>query len=142
MTLPKTPVILTANDLRSGEVVYWSAQLGWQATIDLAEIFRDISVAQAQVSEIDDPLQRDIVLRKWIDLPQHLYVKDAQGNKYRATFDERQVGETRLSSVQYLKFKCGMVDPVSVGIDKPGLELETELNNEQATALKADLEAA
>jgi len=55
--LPKTPVILTANDLRSGEVVYWSAQLGWQATIDLAEIFRDISVAQAQVSEIDDPLQ-------------------------------------------------------------------------------------
>jgi len=57
MTLPKTPVILTANDLRSGEVVYWSAQLGWQATIDLAEIFRDISVAQAQVSEIDDPLQ-------------------------------------------------------------------------------------
>lgn len=92
--------------------------------------------------EIDDPLQRDIVLRKWIDLPQHLYVKDAQGNKYRATFDERQVGETRLSSVQYLKFKCGLVEPVSVGIDKPGLEIETELNNEQASALKADLEAA
>ena len=57
MTLPKTPVILTANDLRSGEVVYWSAQLGWQATIDLAEIFRDISVAQALVSENDDPLR-------------------------------------------------------------------------------------
>jgi hypothetical protein len=57
MTLPKTPVILTANDLRSGEVVYWSAQLGWQATIDLAEIFRDISVAQAQASENDDPLR-------------------------------------------------------------------------------------
>ena len=57
MTLPKTPVILTANDLRSGEVVYWAAQLGWQATIDLAEIFRDISVAQAQVSENDDPLR-------------------------------------------------------------------------------------
>jgi len=57
MTLPKTPVILTANDLRSGEVVYWSAQLGWQATIDLAEIFTDISVAQARVSENDDPLR-------------------------------------------------------------------------------------
>lgn len=57
MTLPKTPVILTANDLRSGEVVYWSAQLGWQATIDLAEIFTDISVAQGRVSEKDDPLR-------------------------------------------------------------------------------------
>ena len=92
--------------------------------------------------EIDDQLQRDIVLRKWIDLPQHLYVKDAEGNKDRATFDERQVGDTRLSSVQYLKFKCGLVTPGSVGLDKPGLELETELNSEQASALKADLEAA
>ena len=90
--------------------------------------------------EIDDPLQRDLVLRRWLDLPKHLYLRLANGEQARAIFDPRQVGETRLSSVQYLKFRCGDSPPTALGVDLPGMELEQELRAEQRAALAADLD--
>ena len=57
-------------------------------------------------------------------LPASLYVKTASGRKVKATFDARQVGEERLSSVQYLKFDVGGEVPVAVGADHPRLTLE------------------
>jgi len=89
--------------------------------------------------EIDDALQRDIVLRKWLDLPRHIYLKLENGELARAIFDERQVGEDRLSSVQYLKFACPDGDPVAIGLDHPTLEICVELEEEQRAALAADL---
>jgi len=92
--------------------------------------------------EIDDPLQRDIVLRKWLDLPKHLYLGLDNGEKAYAQYDERQVGEDRLSSVQYMKFNCDGHAPTKVGIDLPGLEFDAELSPIQASALRGDLEIA
>ncbi len=89
--------------------------------------------------EIDDALQRDIVLRKWLDLPRHIYLKLDNGELTRAVFDERQVGEDRLSSVQYLKFACANGDPVAIGLDHPSLEICVELKDEERAALTADL---
>ena len=89
--------------------------------------------------EIDDVLQRDIVLRKWLDLPRHIFLQLDNGDRAPATFDERQIGDDRLSSVQYLKFQCGTARPVGIGLDHPALEVSVELNDAQREALAADL---
>jgi len=92
--------------------------------------------------ELDDPEERQEKLTKWLDLPKHLYVKRADGAPAYARYDERQVGDTRVSSVQYLKFTVGKEAPVAVGCDHPDPELnhETPLTPEQRAALQADLE--
>jgi hypothetical protein len=92
--------------------------------------------------ELTDPAERDAKLRAWRRLPEHLYARLADGGRVRASFDHRQVGDDRLSSVQYLKFPVGAEAPVALGSDLPGLELETPLAGEQRAALQADLAAA
>ncbi len=92
--------------------------------------------------ELDDPEERQRKLTRWLALPKHLYVKRGDGTKAYARYDERQVGDTRVSSVQYLKFAVGSEAPVAVGCDHPDPELrhETALTAEQRAALQADLE--
>jgi hypothetical protein len=91
--------------------------------------------------EVDDPAARAEKLARWLALPRHLYAKLEDGTKVRAAFDERQVGDARLSSVQYLKFPVGGRTPVAIGcdIDDPDARGETPLTEEQRTALAADL---
>ena len=89
--------------------------------------------------EIDDPAERAVKLRDWMGLPGSLYVKTASGRRVKATFDARQVGDERLSSVQYLKFDVGGEVPVAVGADHPRLTLEVPLTPAQQQALASDL---
>jgi hypothetical protein len=91
--------------------------------------------------ELDDPTLRADRLTRWLALPSHLYVRRADGQKAYARFDDRQVGDTRVSSVQYLKFEVGDQAPVAVGCDHtdPELRHETELTPEQRAALQRDL---
>jgi hypothetical protein len=89
--------------------------------------------------EIDDPEKRNVLLRKWLDLPKHLYLKTQQGQKVFAQFDERQVGEQRISSVHYLKFKVGDQVPVAIGSSHPELSVESALSQGQTMALCKDL---
>jgi hypothetical protein len=89
--------------------------------------------------EIPDPKERDVLLRRWIALPKHLYLKTASGEKVRPRYDERQVGEDRLSSVQYLRFDVRGEVPVAVGADLPELTTETALDAELREALRHDL---
>lgn len=89
--------------------------------------------------EIDDPGLRDDLLVQWLDMPQHLYVAVEDGERVRATYDPRQVGDDRLSSVQYLKFNTGGRTPVAVGCDLPVHVHEATLSDEQRTALLEDL---
>jgi hypothetical protein len=93
--------------------------------------------------ELDDPAERAEKLARWLALPRHLYARRADGTKAYARFDERQVGDTRVSSVQYLKFEVGPQAPVAVGCDHPDPELkhETALGAGQRAALQQDLEA-
>ena len=85
---------------------------------------RQGELGAALLIEIDDPQLRDARLREWMGLPGSLYVKTASGRKVRATFDPRQVGQDRLSSVQYLKFDTGGEVPVAIGADHPRCQLE------------------
>jgi hypothetical protein len=89
---------------------------------------------------IDDPAERDAKLSRWLKLPGRLYVKLADGTRVPAQWDERQISDRRLSSVQYLMFAVGGQAPVACGVDfAPELVGETALDEEQRAALAADL---
>jgi Protein of unknown function (DUF3501) len=89
--------------------------------------------------EIDDPAERNRKLRAWLELPAHLYLKLEDGSRVRARWDAAQMDDTRLSSVQYLKFPVGGRRPVAIGCDHPELSLESELSAAQRQTLAADL---
>jgi hypothetical protein len=89
--------------------------------------------------EIDNAPERDQKLRAWLTLPAHLYLKLEDGQLARAQWDQAQVGETRLSSVQYLKFIVGQRPPLAIGCDHPDLTIETALSEAQRETLRLDL---
>jgi hypothetical protein len=92
--------------------------------------------------EIDDKAERERLLRHWFALPRHLYLKCQDGSRVAATFDEAQIGDEKISSVQYLKFTVGKRIPVALGSDHPQLQIEAVLTDEQRAALLQDLHGA
>ena len=89
--------------------------------------------------EIDDSEERQEKLIKWLDLPNHLYLNLEDGSRVGASFDERQIGDSRLSSVQYIKFNTGGKTPFAIGSDLPLFKAETTFTLEQQKALSEDL---
>ena len=89
--------------------------------------------------EIDDPSIREVKLKEWWRLPEKMYLLLEDGTRVWATFDERQRGEDRVSSVQYMKFAAGGRVPVAAGVDLPELQVEAALSEEQRQALGGDL---
>ena len=90
--------------------------------------------------EIEDVAVRAAKLSAWLELPWHVYASLENGDKVYARFDDRQIGEDRLSSVHYLKFDVRGRLPVAIGVDLTGkLEEETALSPEQRAALGRDL---
>jgi hypothetical protein len=90
---------------------------------------------------IDDEAERDVKLQAWMGLNEHIYAKLPDGTLVKPTWDPRQVGETRLSSVQYLVFAIGEEAPTAIGIAMPGSQAETALSSAQRSALSEDLNA-
>ena len=90
---------------------------------------------------LDDEEQRDLALRRWIGLLPHLYLRLDDGTQVRGSWDPRQVGSARLSSVQYLKFDTKGQSPAAIGIDFDDelIGPETQLSPEQRQALQDDL---
>jgi hypothetical protein len=91
--------------------------------------------------EIADADQRDRKLREWLGLIPHLYLKVEDGTRVRPSYDARQVGDDRLSSVQYLKFDVRGRVPVAAGSDLPQFTVEDALTPQQQAALREDLAA-
>ncbi len=91
--------------------------------------------------EIEAADERADKLRHWLPLPQHLYARLEDGRLIFATFDAGQVGEDRLSAVQYLKFDTQGRSPVALGCDFPPLAGETVLDAAQRHALREDLQS-
>ncbi len=89
--------------------------------------------------EIDDPDERAVLLKKWMGLPEKIYLRLADGRQVFARFDPRQVGDEQLSSVQFLKFDTGSETPVAIGAEHPELTVEAELTQEQRETLSKDL---
>jgi hypothetical protein len=91
---------------------------------------------------IDDEGERAVKLKAWLGLCDRIYAELEDGTKVRPRYDARQVGDDRLSSVQYLVFPVGPAAPIAIGIDMPGIETRTLLDDEQRRALRADLDDA
>jgi len=91
--------------------------------------------------EIDDVEQRQARLKRWMGLNEHLYARLEDGRKVTPTWDERQVGDDRLSAVQYLKFDTGGQVPIAFGcsFEDPEVRAETVLTEAQRAALSEDL---
>lgn len=91
--------------------------------------------------EIDDPVGRAEKLSRWLKLNPTLYLELEDGTRVGPAWDARQVGEGRLSSVQYLRFDTKGRAPVAVGcsFDDPALFDRTVLTAEQRAALQSDL---
>ncbi len=89
--------------------------------------------------EVPDPDVRDRRLREWLQLPGHVYLRLEGGERVYPRFDPRQVGNDRLSSVQYLKFDVRGRVPIAVGCDLGPLVGEQPLSEEQRAALAEDL---
>ena len=79
--------------------------------------------------EIDDKDERNELLRAWRELPQHLYMRFADGSQQAATYDEAQMDDDRLSSVQYLKFKVAGRD-LPEGYEAPLIVTPEEFSND------------
>lgn len=89
---------------------------------------------------IDDEAERDEKLTAWLGLNEHIYATLPNGTRVMPKWDPRQVGETRLSSVQYLRFELGAEPPIAIGIDMPGVEAEAKLSEAQRSSLLVDLQ--
>jgi hypothetical protein len=89
--------------------------------------------------EIPDAEKRPELLARWKGLPETIYLLTQSGVRVPAQFDPMQVGEKRISSVQYLKFKLGDQAPRGLGCAHPDLTAETLLTVEQTAALCQDL---
>ena len=90
---------------------------------------------------IDDEAERDVKLQAWLGLNEYIYAKLPDGSRVAPTWDPRQMGEDRLSSVQYLTFELGGEAPVAIGIGMQGIDAETTLSESQREALQSDLNA-
>lgn len=91
--------------------------------------------------EIGDPAIRDVKLKEWWALPEKMYLLLEDGTRVGATFDERQRGDDRVSSVQYMKFNTGGRVPLAAGVEIREFRAETTLSGKQRHALGQDLSA-
>ncbi|MCP4225394.1 MAG: DUF3501 family protein [Actinomycetia bacterium] len=92
--------------------------------------------------EIAEASDRKPLLKRWLGLESTVYVRLEDGSKVYAKYDPSQVGEDRLSAVQYLCFPVGGKTPMAIGTDFQDLAAEVELNTEQRAALAVDLAAS
>ena len=90
--------------------------------------------------EIEAESDRKPLLESWMGLEKCIYLLDRKGNKIFAQHDPTQVGDRRLSAVQYLKFVI-KEPPVALGCTFDELAGEVELTKEQRNALEEDLAA-
>ena len=89
--------------------------------------------------ELPDAREREELLVRWRDLPEHLFLVCADGARIKASYDPAQMSDEKLSSVQFLKFAVGGRTPAALVSDLPELPAEVLLDEPTREALLADL---
>ena len=74
-------------------------------------------------------MERRPLLEAWLSPEKCLYAELADKTRAHAEYDTTQVGDRRLSTVQYLTFNMSDA-PVALGCDLPGLEGPVALDEE------------
>ncbi|MDP1830424.1 MAG: DUF3501 family protein [Geothrix sp.] len=91
--------------------------------------------------EIEDEKARPGLLRAWRNLPGQVFLLLADGRVVPARWDDFQMDEDRLSSVQFLRFPLGEGEPVGIRVTLPALSQETRFDPATREALAGDLSA-
>lgn len=90
--------------------------------------------------EIPEEAERNVLLRRWRDLPGHVLLELEDGRRVPAQWDEGQMSEEKLSSVQFLRFPAGRgARPAALAVTYPGLDARVALRPETREALAGDL---
>ncbi|MEI9814988.1 MAG: DUF3501 family protein [Acidobacteriota bacterium] len=111
------------------------------------ETYNELIPAQGELSaslliEYETPAERDVHLKQLLGLDKHIWI-EAGGERSGAIFDGRQIGETRLSSVQYVKFKLtekqmAAWETAKIVVDHSYYSFARELTTEERNELAAD----
>jgi hypothetical protein len=112
------------------------------------DTYNELIPAQGELSfsmliEYETPAERDVHLKQLLGLDQHIWI-EAGGERSLAVFDDRQIGETRISSVQYVKFKLtkAQMDAWPKGariiVDHPYYNFTRELSDAERAELGQD----
>ena len=88
--------------------------------------------------EISDEAERALLLRSWRNLPGHIFMTFTDGTREAARFDEEQMSDEKLSSVQFLKFAVGSRTPNGLVTDLPELACQIHFSVETKGALMDD----
>lgn len=108
-------------------------------------------LSAALLIEYDDPRERAVHLPRLLGIENHVWLRVGGLPPVGARFDTRQIGEDRVSSVQYITFalpeehrrqwmELGQAGLIRVRIDHPHYTAEAALTPAQAAALAKDLE--
>jgi hypothetical protein len=112
------------------------------------ETYNELIPAQGELSaslliEYETAAERDVNLKQLLGLDRHIWI-EAGGERTCGVFDGRQIGETRLSSVQYLKFRltpkqmAGWGQGAKIVVDHPYYSVTRELTVAERGELSAD----
>ncbi len=109
-------------------------------------------ISATMLIEYEDVDLRNKRLRELAGLKDHVWL-ELGGDRIKAQFDQRQMEDERISSVQFIRFDLGETTPeawrklgaqgrVRVVIDHPAMEVATPVPKAVAEALAEDLEAS
>lgn len=93
--------------------------------------------------EYETPAERDVHLKQLLGLDKHIWI-EAGGERTVATFDDRQIGDTRISSVQYVKFHLNAVqiaawpNGAAIVVDHPYYNFRREFTAAELDELSGD----
>lgn len=98
--------------------------------------------------EYATPEERDPALQQLLGLQDHVCLEVEGAGAVKAIFDDRQIGEERLSSVHYIRFSLGAElaaavrsgAAVSLSSTHPAMTVSTALSDAQRKALIEDLQ--
>jgi len=108
----------------------------------------DGELAASLLIEYEEPAVRDVQLKKLMGLHEHVFFQIGE-MRCKAEFDQRQMGEDRLSSVQYVRFPLSQAQreawlseasrgKVALVIDHPEFEATAILSPVTAAVLAQD----
>jgi hypothetical protein len=95
--------------------------------------------------EYEAPQERDVALRRLLGLDRHIWL-DAGGERTPAVFDARQIGEERLSAVQYVKFGLtpaqmqAWSQGAKIVVDHPHYQVERPLTEAELSEVSGDFQ--
>lgn len=112
------------------------------------ETYNELIPARGELSaslliEYETPEERDIELKRLLGLERHIGL-EAGGERTLAIFDDRQIGDTRISSVQYLKFRLTPAQMAAwsqgarIVVDHPHYRAERPLSAAELAELARD----